>query len=271
MTYPGSAAPILPARRNRASRAPDRLVLDPATLRSFGTLNVPLHLWRALSRFATWIEPALVTEWQRLMEDYAERQDRSLDPGALALAMRWDDPKRDTQLVRGIALDRLESGGLRCVWTGRRLTAERLDIDHCLPWSAWPCNDLWNLMPCDRQVNQNSKREKLPSARLLIGRADAIQSWWQSGYVTLGPVSADRFYVEARILSACRHRAISRHRGGVRGAAYEARHHPRRHRGGGMGRMTTVNWTTTPLRIVCSEIHPSPSAYPPRHFHGDPP
>ena len=47
-------------------------------------------------------------------------------------------------------------------------------------------------------MNQDRKRDKLPSARLLHARADAIQAWWQSGYVTSGPVLADRFHVEAR-------------------------------------------------------------------------
>ena len=72
----------------RAGREPEQLVLDPDTLGGFGTLRVPLHLWRALSRFAAWIEPALLTEWQLLMEDYAARQDRSLVPGMLARALR---------------------------------------------------------------------------------------------------------------------------------------------------------------------------------------
>jgi tripartite-type tricarboxylate transporter receptor subunit TctC len=34
-----------------------------------------------------------------------------------------------------------------------------LDIDHCLPWSAWPCGDLWNLLPASPRVNQHLKRD----------------------------------------------------------------------------------------------------------------
>ena len=73
----------------RAGREPERLVLDPDFLRGFGTLHVSLYLWRELSRFAAWIEPVLLTEWQRLMEDYAARQDRALDPGVLARALQF--------------------------------------------------------------------------------------------------------------------------------------------------------------------------------------
>ncbi|WP_299651063.1 class I SAM-dependent methyltransferase [uncultured Jannaschia sp.] len=197
MTWPGSDTPIMPARLARMRAAGARLSLDAATLQGFGTLEMPLHLWRALSRFAAWIEPALVAEWQRLMDGYACRSSRTLDPARLSRAMVWDDPDRDTRLVREIVLSAFAAGPVHCVWSGRRLTPDRLDIDHCLPWSAWACNDLWNLMPCDARVNRSRKRDRLPSAGLLVARADAIQSWWQVGYVQPGTVSADRFYAEA--------------------------------------------------------------------------
>ena len=49
-------------------------------------------------------------------------------------------------------------------------------MDHCLPWSAWPCWDLWNLLFADQRMNQQSKRDRLPSA-------DAIAAWWQAAYL----------------------------------------------------------------------------------------
>ena len=64
-----------------------------------------------------------------------------------------------------------------CVWSGKRLSAANLDIDHCLPWSAWPCGDLWNLVPSDREVNQRGKRDRLPSAETMQASADAMKSW----------------------------------------------------------------------------------------------
>ena len=91
----------------RAGREPEQLVLDPDTLRGFGTLRVPLHLWRALSWFAAWIEPALLTEWRRLMEDYAARQDRTLDTGMLARALR-----SSARLLHARA-DAIQRGGKR--------------------------------------------------------------------------------------------------------------------------------------------------------------
>ena len=100
-------------------------------------MRVPRHLWQACQRFSCWVEPTLITEWIRLMRGYADRQDRQLDEGVLAVSMVWAEPLRDVALPRRLALRRLAEGGdLRCVWSGRRLEAATLDIDHCLPWAA---------------------------------------------------------------------------------------------------------------------------------------
>ncbi len=45
------------------------LQLDAESLGSFGFLRVPAHVWRALTRFNVWVEPALTAEWTRLMQD----------------------------------------------------------------------------------------------------------------------------------------------------------------------------------------------------------
>ena len=81
MTYPGSNRPILPATRMRGAPVTGSMTLDDARLWSYGEMRVPEELWRALQRFAVWVEPSLVAEWTRLMRTYAARQDRTLDAG----------------------------------------------------------------------------------------------------------------------------------------------------------------------------------------------
>jgi hypothetical protein len=81
---------------------------------------------------------------------------------------------------------------LHCAWTGQALTAAALDIDHLFPWWAWPCGDLWNLLPAHRVVNQRHKRDRLPSAAALVGAEERILSWWQAGLSRHGgPAAAD--------------------------------------------------------------------------------
>jgi hypothetical protein len=199
LTYP-NGGPILPVNRGRMPRCPDTLTLDTACLSGFGEMLVPRDLWRALQRFAAWVEPALITEWQRLMWAYAERQGRRLDEGQLGAAMTWADPVRDVSLSRDIAIRAMEQGRpVHCVWTGQRLQPAMLDIDHCLPWAAWPCGDLWNLLPAHRRVNQRLKRDRLPSAAALQRAHDGVVAWWESAYLSSdNPALARRFADEAR-------------------------------------------------------------------------
>lgn len=197
MTFPGSQAPILPVALGRAGRAPARVLVDADYLRRFGELRVPLHLWRALVRYDAWIEPALVAEWVRLMEGYARSQGRELDPATVGRVMRWHEPSRDVAFARRMATALMDGGTVFCVWTGQRLTEARLDIDHCLPWAAWPCDDLWNLLPADPVVNRHGKRDRLPAAEALERSMDRIVDWWEKAWLRQ-PGTAERFQAEAR-------------------------------------------------------------------------
>lgn len=78
LTYPGRER-IFPAAPGRRGPEQDGVVLDAAFLDAVGTMRVPLKLWRAMWRFAAWIEPALVLEWTRLMKGYASGQGRPPD------------------------------------------------------------------------------------------------------------------------------------------------------------------------------------------------
>jgi hypothetical protein len=198
LTYPGSNRPILPVIRMRGAPVTGGMTLDDARLWSYGEMRVPEELWRALQRFAVWVEPSLIAEWTRLMHSYAARQDRALDSGRIAAAMTWADPVRDVSVPRAISTAMLRTGkSVRCVWTGTDLTPENLDIDHAFPWTAWPCGDLWNLVPAHRRVNQHRKRDLLPSESILRQARDAILGWWDAAYLTGRDVLPVRFSEEA--------------------------------------------------------------------------
>jgi len=198
MTYP-NGGPILPVRRQGRLPRPGTVILDAAYLSSFGELRVPQHLWRALQRFHVWVEPALVAEWSRLIKIYGQTQGRRLGDSAIVKAMTWSEPGRDVRVARERALQLIEGAGLRCVWTGRALSSANLDVDHCLPWVAWPCGDLWNLLPTLRSVNQNQKRDRLPGEAILRAAQDRIEQWWEGAYLKAeNPVLPEQFRIEAR-------------------------------------------------------------------------
>ena len=197
MTFP-DGTPILPVSHTaRIPRGRTPEVIDEPYLRSFGEMLVPWRIWQAVQRFAVWIEPALVEEWIRLMQRYAETQGRDLPRDRVAAAMTWSDPTRDVRIAKQQAAQLLKSDELFCVWSGKRLSARSLDLDHCFPWSAWPCSDLWNLMPANRSVNQKEKRANLPSASLMLAARDRIMSWWEAAYGSSDAPIRERFALEA--------------------------------------------------------------------------
>ncbi len=199
LTYTNDV-PVFETVYGRMPRAAAGFTASQEELWKFGTVRVPLHVWHALRRMAAWIEPMLVGEWARLIEGYLQRQQAA--PGTalsdIHLALRWSEPDRDTSFVRGLVKRHFEAGRpVRCVWTGRKLQPNHFDIDHCLPWSAWQCDDLWNLLPSAPGTNRHQKRELLPSADRLEASRIAIKAWWQDAYLDSGTAVRLRFNEEA--------------------------------------------------------------------------
>ena len=191
-------SPVFPVMSRQPRRPTGGGRLDAPYLWSFGSFSVPRHLWRAFQRYNVWIEPALVAEWIRMMSDYARKQGTKLEEAAVTQGMAWSEPGRAVDVSRGRAVQLLDQGSLHCVWTGNPLTRATLDIDHCFPWSAWPCGDLWNLLPASRNVNQRQKRDKLPAELALRRAKDRIIDWWNAGYIrTDDRLLTEQFTLEA--------------------------------------------------------------------------
>lgn len=180
-------------RRFKVGRS---IILNEDYFSEFGEMTVPAHLWRALQRYSIWIEPALVEEWIRLIRRYADRQDRPLNELELRRLMRPYEPERNQGEVRSRALKLLRTQSIYCVWTGKKLDAKGMHIDHCLPWAAWPCDDLWNLMPANKTSNL-SKKDHLPDNITIREAQDRIMTWWDDAY-RREEATSERFLLEAR-------------------------------------------------------------------------
>lgn len=182
--FPGSRTQVFVASLATPPPSRGELIIDGDALAGFGTLTVPGHVWRTLQRLGSWVEPALIGEWSRLVRSYAQRMGRHVATTEIEAALAWLEPVRDTQLARAVAQRALEQGRrVSCVWTGARLASDTINIDHCLPWSAWPCGDLWNLLPATSRVNQRLKRDLLPSAAALAAAHDSIIAWWDEAWL----------------------------------------------------------------------------------------
>ena len=146
----------------------------------------------------------IVSEWVRTMATYSgNKQYAALDKRAyLNQALNWLEPIRTTTEVRN-RFDALKSNQkMQCVWSAKALK-HKYDIDHSMPFSRWPNNDLWNLVPSDQQVN-NEKRDRLPTERKLIDAKERLLDWWKMAWlddvsITNNVALKQRFFAEANI------------------------------------------------------------------------
>jgi SAM-dependent methyltransferase len=139
----------------------------------FGWVQVPESIWLDLTRYEHWIRDSVIIHWAELTAD--------LNPGSapgkfLPLLLEAPSDVRTTADVHGYFSSRPKP--LVCVWSERPLQGI-YDVDHLIPYSVWGNNDLWNLLPCDRQFNQR-KRDALPSRALLGRQRDRILDYWQA-------------------------------------------------------------------------------------------
>jgi len=191
--------PVFPTIYGRLPLRRAAIVLNAELLWSYGITRVPLTVWHAMRRMSAWIEPMLVAEWVRLTRVFAQGLGKTTTADEIIAALQWIEPERDTIFVRALATSRLATGqNLTCVWSGEPLRLGSFDIDHCLPWSAWPCGDLWNLLPSGKILNRAAKRDLIVSSAALTAAKPRILQWWESAYLNAPPPVRLRFAEEAR-------------------------------------------------------------------------
>ena len=56
----------------------------------------------------------------------------------------------------------MEGKDLRCFWTDVPLNPRNYDVDHIVPITTYPINELWNLVPSESEFNRHLKRDRMP-------------------------------------------------------------------------------------------------------------
>ncbi|MDP5149658.1 HNH endonuclease domain-containing protein, partial [Rheinheimera baltica] len=181
------------------------VLLDKTFLDSFGSFVLREDMWQCFRQYGCWIEPLLVQQWVAEMQKYELNQQRQITLDTYHNQLRWLDRQHDTAMVRD-KVEELRRQGMdvRSVWSGDLLYS--YDIDHCVPFSYWPNNDLWNLLPASRNENR-VKRDRLPSQTRLKAASWHIKDWWQQAWQS--EAEQQRFFIEAglslpNIASGCR-------------------------------------------------------------------
>jgi 2-polyprenyl-3-methyl-5-hydroxy-6-metoxy-1,4-benzoquinol methylase len=193
ITLPGTQDAVFSVEI-KSVRKPHFIILDSNYLTSFGSFYLPKSIWDAMAQFSVWIEPALLNEWVTQMEKYSTNETKAFTRQQYFDALRWDNPQRNTAKVRQRIDTLMAQQKVHCVWSGKRLnTVEQYSVDHAIPFSRWPNNDLWNLLPSNSRINLK-KSDKLPSALKLNNCRTDILHWWQSAW----QADSSEFFTQAK-------------------------------------------------------------------------
>lgn len=156
---------------------------------AFGCFRVDRSYYEAFEMFGHFIigTSGIINRWS----DFSVNASKGEVSKEQALARLTDVLliKRFTDDARCLIV---KGAQLKCVWSRKEWESDNLEIDHILPFSVYRSNDLWNLVPSIRSVN-NNKRDKIPSEKRFVKSKDLIIHCWENYY----NLEAERFRNEA--------------------------------------------------------------------------
>ena len=185
---------IAPKKRYKKTES---IYLDSNFFSSFGSFVLSQSLWECLRIYNSWIEPLVVNQWISVMKRFERNQTNQITLQNYHDGLIWLDKDHDTSEVRK-RVTQLQGVGhaLTSVWSNSKLS-KIYHVDHCLPFTYWPNNDMWNLLPTTKKENLE-KSDKLPSKLRLVESKQRITSWWELAW---GGEShfRQRFFTEASL------------------------------------------------------------------------
>ncbi|RZK44979.1 MAG: hypothetical protein EOO61_01815 [Hymenobacter sp.] len=128
-------------------------------------------LWNSFHRLSLYIEALCLHEWSLFTESVGQypQPQRTRGEVYMLLTARPDNRQPLTWERNQINILLAEQVTFVCPWTQKRLTQpHQYDLDHLLPLTVYPINELWNLLPVDREFNQRVKRDRVPSQAKLM-------------------------------------------------------------------------------------------------------
>ncbi|MBT0607562.1 HNH endonuclease domain-containing protein [Aequorivita echinoideorum] len=145
-------------------------------IKEFGTFSIPLEYYQAFKILGSFIngQDSILFKWAEFSVN-ASGNNLSVHKvlnEVLKSPITLRDVKESKKLYKEILQ---KKGNIYCVWTGRKIS--NYDIDHMIPFSIWKNNDLWNLIPSDKRIN-NKKRNKVPTPEIIERQKNLIIDYW---------------------------------------------------------------------------------------------
>ncbi len=174
------------ARPAPLADTPGPLDAHPAARPSDPCVVVAPPLWQDFRRLSLWIEALSIHEWCLYS---ASLRQPAFDPVTRGqvyqlLTDRPDNRRPLTWERNQIDILIMEGHIFECPWSHKRLSRPgAYDLDHIVPVSVYPMNEVWNLVPSDPRFNQHTKRHRLPSASRLAAALPALSATYAT-YLT---------------------------------------------------------------------------------------
>lgn len=155
-----------------------QVVPIPGTKTIDKCLVIKADLWQTFQEMSVWVEALCIHEWCLFTEKVRQENQRSHSRGMIyqlltdrpgnRRPLNWEHHEVDLLLMEG--------NEFVCPWTFQRITyGIKYDLDHILPVSVYPVNELWNLVPADPDFNSYTKRDRLPKFERLQQAQPSIE------------------------------------------------------------------------------------------------
>lgn len=153
------------------------VVCLPETRPTDVCIVVEIELWNSFCELSLWVEALCIHEWCLFTENLA-----GVERGVI-YGLLTDRPENRRPLTwerNQVEILMMEEAEFACPWTGKKLTPASYDLDHLLPVSVYPINELWNIVPANRQFNQHVKRDRMPGAERLSSASPRLQMTYEN-------------------------------------------------------------------------------------------
>lgn len=146
-------------------------------INEFGIFTIPIDYYEAFKIIGSFLSgtDSIFFKWA----EFSEKASNNAVTTERILHEILKNPvtERDIKISKNLYKKLLENTGtVHCVWSGKEIA--KYDIDHIIPFSIYKNNDLWNLLPAKKELN-NNKRDKIPSLDRLVKSKDLIVHYWE--------------------------------------------------------------------------------------------
>jgi hypothetical protein len=143
----------------------------PSTQDNDLCIVIKSDLWKTFQEMSLYIEALCIHEWCLFTERVDQGDGVSISRGEIyQILTTRPDNRRPLDWERNrVDLLLMEGEVFTCPWTEKQITQPTdYDLDHLLPISIYPINEMWNLVPSDPYFNEHIKRNRIPAPDRLL-------------------------------------------------------------------------------------------------------